>query len=330
MVRGESVHPMAEAALRAAGTWGLETVCIRGDLALSGSPERSEFRCVVECANKRLLVLEVIRSQDRQKKQAIIDRLEFLAHAGLASAHPYLRATDGHQIVEVEGRLWQASTYVPGVPLGRPAYVYDGWRGKVMAEFLVDLRQASKYLPEVLTTVPFSILSYIDRLVGQIRPREPGVFEKIVPILAFLRKRLAPVHDLLPVAFCHGDYHPLNMIWSQAGLQAVIDWEFCGTKPESYDAALLIGCIGIEDPDALAGTLVRGFIRDLKTTQVLRETSWRVLVEMIIAIRFAWLSEWLRTKDREMIEMETVYLHLLMDHADDLMALWYKGNNPGT
>jgi homoserine kinase type II len=43
---------------------------------------------------------------------------------------------------------------------------------------------------------------------------------------------------------------------------------------------------------------------------------------MIIAIRFGWLSEWLRNRDEEMIELETVYMNLLMDHADDLAAQW--------
>ena len=274
-MESELVHPMEEAALSAAGAWGLEAVGVRGDLAISGSPERSEFRCVVECVDKSLVVLEVIRGQDRAKKQSIIERLEFLARGGLSPLNPYLHSTAGRQIVEVAGYLWQASPYIPGIPLNRPAYVSDGWRGRVMAEFLLKLKDASSGLPEHLVTEPFSILGYIDVLTGQIRPREPGVFEKIAPILTFLKKRLSPVHGLLAVAFCHGDFHPLNMIWSQDGLRAVIDWEFCGTKPEIYDAALLIGCLGIEDPDALAGDLVKEFIRGLKAASMFGERSWR-------------------------------------------------------
>ena len=250
---------MEAAALRAAGAWGLAAVGVRGDLAISGSPERSEFRCVVEGTDRSLVVLEVIRSQDRGKKQTIIDRLGFLARQGLSRVHPYLHTPEGGQIIQFEGHLWQASPYVPGLPLGRPTYVFDGWRGRVMAEFLVELKQTSHTLPDALAAKPFSILSYIDVLAGQIRVREPGVFEKLMPILSFLHSRLVPVHGLLPVAFCHGDYHPLNMIWSETGIKAVIDWEFCGTKPENYDAALLIGCIGIENPEALSGPLVSGY-----------------------------------------------------------------------
>jgi len=43
---------------------------------------------------------------------------------------------------------------------------------------------------------------------------------------------------------------------------------------------------------------------------------------MIIAIRFGWLSEWLRNQDTEMIELETVYMNLLMENADTLIDLW--------
>jgi len=319
---------MEEAALRAAGAWGLKALTVRGDLVISGSPERSGFRCVVACADQRLAVLETIRSRDRERKQAIIDRLSFLAQNGLRWVNPYLCSPDGKWIVEREGYLWQASPYVPGVPLDRPAYAFDGWRGKLMAQVLLELRRAAQGLPDAYAAQPFSILRYIDTLTAQIRIREPAVFEKLVPVLSFLKERLAPVHDLLPLAFCHGDYHPLNMIWSEDGLRAVIDWEFCGAKPEMYDAALLIGCIGVEDPDALAGALVRECIRVLKAARVYSDVSWRVLVEMAVAIRFAWLAEWLRTKDTEMIELETVYLHLLMTHADDLMALWHEESGP--
>jgi homoserine kinase type II len=322
-VGGEPVNPMKEAAIRAAGAWGLDAVNVRGDLAICGSPQRSEFRCVVECADGKLVVLEIIRGQDRKQKQAIIDRLDFLAHQGLSGVHPYIRTSDARRIIQIEGRFWQASPYVPGMPLDRPGYAFDGWRGEAMADFLVNLRKASRNLPDGLSTPPFSILGYIDTLIGQIKLREPGLVEKLAPITAFLQKRLAHVHGLLPVVFCHGDYHPLNMIWSETDIQGVIDWEFSGIKPENYDTAILIGCMGMETPGALTGPLVMEFIRNLKAAQVLSGTSWQVLVEMIIAIRFGWLSEWLRNRDTEMIELETVYMHLLMDHSHDLIKQWY-------
>ncbi len=314
---------MEEAAIRAAGAWCLDVKRIRDDVAISGSPQRSDFRCVVECPDRGLVVLENIRGQDRGKKQAIIDTIDFLCGQGLSLVHPYMRTAEGRHIVQVEGFLWQASPYIQGVPLDRPAYALDRWRGTAMADVLVNLRRVSRDMPENHSAPPFSILNYIDVLMKQIRIREPGLFERLTPVTGFLQKRLAQVHDLLPVAFCHGDYHPLNMIWSDSAIRGVIDWEFSGMKPEIYDAATLMGCIGMEIPDALAGPLVMAFIHGLKAAQAFSETSWEVLVDMIVAIRFAWLSEWLRNRDAEMIELETVYMHLLMDHAEDLARAWH-------
>jgi homoserine kinase type II len=314
---------MEEAAIRAAGAWCLDVKRIRDDVAISGSPQRSDFRCVVECPDRGLVVLENIRGQDRGKKQAIIDTIDFLCGQGLSLVHPYMRTAEGRHIVQDEGFLWQASPYVQGVPLDRPGYAFDQWRGTAMADFLIDLRRASGSLHELLSSPPFSILNHIDVLMGQIRIRVPGLVDRLAPVAAFLQKRLAHVHDNLPRAFCHGDYHPLNIIWSENAIQGVIDWEFSGIKPEIYDAATLIGCLGMEIPDALTGPGVMEFVRKLKAEQVFSETSWRVLVEMTIAIRFGWLSEWLRNHDEEMIELEMVYMHLLMDHADDLVGLWY-------
>ena len=50
--------------------------------------------------------------------------------------------------------------------------------------------------------------------------------------------------------------------------------------------------------------------------------SWELLLEFIVALRFAWLAEWLRHNDREMITLETVYMKLLIDNAYDLKHTW--------
>jgi homoserine kinase type II len=313
---------MEEAAVHAAGEWAMAASGIRRDLAIGGSPQRSEFRCVVECPDGTLAVLECIKKSDKAHKQAVIDKLDFLARSGLPCVHPYLITATGRHIAEVEGRLWQASPYITGVPLERPGYEFDGWRGKAMGEFLIALGAASRGLPDHLATQPFAILGYIADLLERIRTHDPGVLELFTPAAAFLEERLVPVHGLLPVAFCHGDFHPINVIWSESAIAGVIDWEFCGMKPEGYDAALLVGCMGMETPDALAGPLVGEFIRSLRGARLLSDTSWRYLIELIVAIRFGWLSEWLRARDAEMIELEAVYMRLLMDHANDISALW--------
>ena len=60
----------------------------------------------------------------------------------------------------------------------------------------------------------------------------------------------------------------------------------------------------------------------MKKSGLISEISLDVFVEFVIAVRFAWLSEWLRHKDREMIELETVYMNLLADNYDMLKNAW--------
>jgi sulfur carrier protein ThiS len=51
-------------------------------------------------------------------------------------------------------------------------------------------------------------------------------------------------------------------------------------------------------------------------------SGFAVLPEFVIAPRLAWLSEWLRKKDVEMVERETDCLLLLLDGRDGLRRTW--------
>jgi homoserine kinase type II len=84
----------------------------------------------------------------------------------------------------------------------------------------------------------------------------------------------------------------------------------------------LIGCIGVEYPQSLTGELVKSFIADIKAAGIISKTSWKYLVEFIAALRFAWLSEWLRQKDTEMIALELDYMRLLIKNKNDLQKAW--------
>lgn len=109
---------------------------------------------------------------------------------------------------------------------------------------------------------------------------------------------------------------------SSDGIACVIDWEFMGYKPEFYGAANLIGCSGMENPEGLTGPLVGDFLLGLNKAEFLSPLSRKYLVEDVIALRFAWLSEWLPKGDREMVDLEVVYLKLLREHADVLREAW--------
>jgi homoserine kinase type II len=239
--------------------------------------------------------------------------LHSLRERGLERIQTYLPDTRGEYVARHGGDLWQVSPYRDGVFLPRPGYIRDGWRGSALAPGLprTDRR-------------PFSILHFIDDLRARMKRHNPAVLEEVEAVIRFLFADFGAVHDRLPVLFCHGDLHPVNVIWSGQGIACVIDWEFMGFKPEVYDAANLIGCIGMEHPEGLTGHLVRDFLDTLDRANLFSPLGRRWLAEAVVALRFAWLSEWLRKRDREMVDLEVVYLKLLMENRDFLREEWER------
>ncbi|MDP2861715.1 MAG: phosphotransferase [Desulfobacterales bacterium] len=307
---------------RAAAEWNLRVTNIRRDIQIAGSPERCELRFVIECDDKATYLLESVFDTDIYNKLKIISCLNYLSGKGLPAVNSYVCDNKNEYIVDCDDRFWQLSPYVEGAALCRPEYVFDKWRGGVMADFLIELRKKSKEIPCFNSLTPFSVKDYIYKLISQIKAHDPDVLSRIRPVISFLENRFMKIHDSLPVSFCHGDFHPLNIIWSKDSIRAVIDWEFMGIKPRIYDAANMVGCIGIEDPEGLTGGMACDFIAALKETGLISGISRELFPEFVIALRFAWLSEWLRHKDREMIELETVYMNLLTDNSDMLENAW--------
>ena len=78
----------------------------------------------------------------------------------------------------------------------------------------------------------------------------------------------------------------------------------------------------MEDPDGLLDEMAEELLGTLLQAGYLSAPERRYLPEFVIAIRFAWLAEWLRKKDDEMIELETVYMNLLLKHRDTLRQHW--------
>lgn len=93
-------------------------------------------------------------------------------------------------------------------------------------------------------------------------------------------------------------------------------------KPEMYDAALLVGCLGMEHPRFLNGDFVLGLLGFLKKNAPYSPESWAVFFDLVLSLRFAWLSDWFRRSDPEMIELETVYLGLLLENRDFFIRNW--------
>jgi homoserine kinase type II len=303
--------------------WGLSLHRIHHEIDIAGSPERCAFRVVVEDTRHELYILENISAGVVGHKLRIIKTLDYLHSRELPGIRPYVPVNKDEFIAShLDESYWQLAPYIEGLPLNRPEYIYDRWRGNVLADFLIDLREKSEAIPYFDSQDIFSIKDYICSMNDKLKHHEPALWNKIQPIVRFLEERFMNGHDQLPSSFCHGDYHPLNVIWSKDGINAVIDWEFLGFKPELYDAANLVGCIGIENPQALLGDLVHDFIQRLKDADLFKDLSWQFFLEFMVALRFGWLSEWLRKSDTEMIDLEVVYMNLLVDNRDTLRKTW--------
>ena len=275
-----------------------------------GSPERCLHRWVMADRSARRFILEKLDARSCHRKTVVARRIDRLAHSGLAVT-PYCRGIDGGWIQKTHGACWQVIPYVAGIPLDRTAYWEEAWRGEAVGRFLIDLHAATRGWEK--DEPPFSLPGYIDRLMVDIGRRDPQLLPKVEPLYDAVRERLYPVIDDIPLAFCHGDPHPLNTIWGETGINTVIDWEFCGWKPRLYDAALVVGCVGAEDADAREGQFISALLHTLHREGTFSENELTLLPFFVPAVRFAWLSEWLRKKDREMIAFELFYMRLMIN-----------------
>ena len=332
--RGQKVHVAARDKTPAFSTetlrdivlaWGITLKKPRYDIGVQGSPERSVFRVAVEDTHQNLFVLERIFLKTLTQKRNIAKTLELLAERKLKLVHPYRRSVQHGHVVKHKNGFWQLSDFVPGIPLDRANYMFERWRGSWLAEFLIDLRRRSQDIPFVDAKKVFSLKDYIARLTRHAALDRPDIIARTAPVTDFLDKELWPFYDKVPASFCHGDYHPMNMIWGKKNISAVIDWEFCGSKSEIYDMANLIGCVGVEDPRALEGELVSGFIETIQSSRMISWQGFRCLGAFIVALRFAWLSEWLRRNDAEMIDLELEYLRVLIEKQPIFKETWIAG-----
>ena len=302
--------------------WNLCLKTIRPDCDLQGSPERALFRTAFEDEAGGLFIVEQIAPDCRERKQLISRILDDLHADGLKQVVPYLKTPEGQSLVFCDEAWWQVSPFIAGTPLDRPRYISDTAKGEALARFLCALSRHAKRLSSVRGMPLFSLKDYIIKLDQDIGQHAPDAAPRFAPVFDFLRRSFMKAHDTLPVAFCHGDYHPLNVIWKGDAIASVIDWEFCGIKPEIYDAANLIGCIGMEHPSGLTDNLAAAFIGVMREASVISAESWRLFPEFVIALRCAWLAEWLRGKDREMIDLEETYMNLLIENLERLKESW--------
>ena len=302
------MHPSPELLRGILSCWGLTHQGIHPEIPIQGSPERCLYRVVVN-AGGTLFFLEEMDSHSLPRKNRIAQRTAHLSAKGLPVAAP-LAGLDGNFVQCVDGRNWQLTPFLEGIAPAPGNSWQDAWRGEALALFLRDLRQGGRDL--AANEEAFDLRGYVMKIARDAKKLHPAVFARLAPVFALIERRLAACANL-PVVFCHGDPHPQNMIWGSNRILAAIDWEFCGPKCVLHDPALVVGCVGSEDEDALSGPFVTAFLGTLRSCGLLDNTLEPHLPTWTLALRTAWLAEWLRREDADMIEFETFYMTTLAE-----------------
>lgn len=304
--------------------WQLAAIRPRPDIILPGSPDRTPSRLALESADGKLYVLEQLFPAKRGARRRQSALLQRLAEAGLP-VHPWLLTSAGASCAcTKDGGTWQLREYIPGVALDRPRYAQDAWRGEALGAFLVALRRQDTLAP-LPVSEPFDLPRYVDGLIASYKVRRPELAEDLTPIRREL-DAFWTAHAGLPFVFCHGDFHPLNVMWGDKAINSVIDWEFMGTKAQCYDVANFIGCVGMDDPAQLTGPLIMAMLSAIRRGGIWSADSWQWLPEFVAALRFAWLREWVIHEPLDTICQELDLIWLLLDNRELLRQRW---QNPG-
>ena len=301
--------------------WRFGSVQVIPGLVPAGSPERSARRLVFADAGGGRFVLEGVRSDRASFRGRQAQILQALADAGVAPLIPWMATPDGAWGVFADGLFWQLRRWLDSIELPREEYGRHAWRGDALADFLIRLQLGGELLPPALQGSVFSIVDYIEMLLPMIAVRNAALHTDLLPIWAQLEDFRA-AHDQLPLAWNHGDLHPLNALWTEDGLNGIIDWEFTGLKAECYDLANLLGCLGMDNPEFLTGAMAEAVCTRLAKAGLLSAETWHWLPEYIAAQRFGWMREWCWRQRVDMMCQELDFIWLLLDNRDFLRQRW--------
>lgn len=300
--------------------WGLTPSRPRPDIFLPGSPERCVIRTAVEDETGTVWMLEKLRPGQFDSRERIGRALRTLSGADLPIP-AYVADPQGRFVVERGNDFYQIAPYIPGDELPQPEFIEDEERGVALGSFVAHLHRAGAAIREFDADPPFILEDYVNELMAKMAPRRPEIHQALLPVLGTLAPLFEAWNDL-PHALCQGDFHPLNVIWQDQSVGAVIDWEFMGRRPKLFDVANCLGCVGIEEPRSLVNGLAPAMLITLRDNECLDHMSLSMLPEMVLGIRFAWMSEWLRKKDEEMAQIEVAYMRLLANSIDTLLPAW--------
>jgi len=68
--------------------------------------------------------------------------------------------------------------------------------------------------------------------------------------------------------------------------------------------------------------LVIRLVRQLRSANLFSQPSWGTLIDLMATIRTGWMSEWIRRSDEDAIEMEILYIDILVSQKEYIAQHW--------
>jgi len=283
------------------------------DNELYGAPSRAADRVLISDRYGNMFIIEKHHFWNRDKKEKMAENIEILAINDIHESVPYLKNGFNQFVTEFDNRCWMMIPFIENVPLKRPDYLNSAEMGKNAAGILLKIYNASSSIRMNDVSGDFSFIVHVHNLIDKIRRSCPDLYIRTTDVVNVVENRFIEVVTSSKIIFCHGDFHPLNILWENESVKSVIDWEFSGYRPILTDIANILGCAGFEDSAAFERDFVKEFLKTIENSGFLSEKQLRDLNVFIIGFRFAgWLNEWINDKDEELMEREICYLNFLL------------------
>lgn len=291
--------------------WDLEFDSVI-DADIYGAPSRMAGRAVVLDKKGDRYLIEKHHFWNLEKKQEISENIDIIHNSGFLSCTPYLKNRDGKSVCEYKDRAWMVQPFIENDILKRPDYLDDGIKGKNAAAALLKLYKvtANKKMNDIIES--FSLSTHTENMISKIKSSYPEIHNEIKDVVIIIEQLFNRSIKDSRLIFCHGDYHPLNILWRGGEIISVIDWEFSGYRPALTDVANIIGCAGFENISAFDRDFVKEFMNAIENSGFFSDSELNSLMLFVLAFRFSgWLNEWINDYDSEMINREINYLKIL-------------------
>lgn len=291
--------------------WGLEfQSTVEADIY--GAPSRMAGRAVVLDKKGDRYLVEKHHFWNLEKKRKIAENIDIINNAGFKECTPYLKNRDGLSVCEFRNRAWMVQPFIKNDKLKRPHYLNDGEMGEKAAETLLQLYEVTKNLKMNDMLPGFSLAEHTGNLILKIERSYPEIQNEIKDVIDIVEEILRKPDIGSRSLFCHGDYHPLNILWREKTPVSVIDWEFSGYRHPLTDIANIVGCAGFESWDAFDREFVKNFLQTIKFNKLFKHYKFEEFIRFILLFRFSgWLNEWMNDRDTGMMDREMKYLRKL-------------------